>query len=130
MLKNPPTTAEIAAFRALNKDFDMRLVDWVLNMLESGHDTEALRILSGETTPFNQFEIQALVDQALQNLGIAPISNIDDAAKMLVSVRVQETFDYNTSIEATLSELYQLYIELNHHPDIQDFYLLHFASED
>jgi hypothetical protein len=130
MFKNPPTTAEIAAFRALNKDFDMRLVDWALNMLGSGHDTEALRILSGETTPFNQFEIQTLVDQALQEFGIAPIPSISDAVKTLASVRVQETFDGSTSIEVALSELSQLYIELNYYPVIQDFYLLGFASKD
>jgi hypothetical protein len=130
MFKNPPTTAEIAAFRALNKDFDMRLVDWAFKMLESGHDTEALRILSGETTPFNQFEIQTLVDQALQELGITPIPHRDAAAKTLASIRVQEALDGKSSTEATLSELSRLYVELNHHPDIQNFYLLHFASKD
>ncbi|MFZ4464691.1 MAG: hypothetical protein ACOYN5_12650 [Bacteroidales bacterium] len=51
------TTAEILAFKALNRNIDKTWVDWAVDMLIAGYDTENLTILAGESEPFNQFQM-------------------------------------------------------------------------
>jgi hypothetical protein len=66
----PPSTKEILAYRTPNRVVDERWVDWAVSMLEQGYDTPHLRVLAGESPPFNQFEMVALADRAFEELGL------------------------------------------------------------
>jgi len=54
-MKSVKSTTEILAFKALNRDINKTWVDWAVEMLMAGFDTENLTILAGEFEPFNQF---------------------------------------------------------------------------
>jgi hypothetical protein len=67
-MKPVKSTAEILAFKALNRDVDKTWVDWAVDMLIAGFDTEHLTILAGESEPFNQFQMQELAEKVLVEL--------------------------------------------------------------
>ncbi len=62
------STAEILAFKVLNRNIDKIWVDWAVDMLMAGFDTENLVILAGEGEPFNQFYLQDLTTKILDEL--------------------------------------------------------------
>lgn len=47
-------TAEILTFKALNRDIDKNWVEWEVDILMAGFDTEHLTILTVESEPFNR----------------------------------------------------------------------------
>ena len=63
-------TPEILYFKVTNKHLDDVWVQWAIDMLEAGFDTEHLRILAGETKPFNYWYLQPLTDRVFSELGI------------------------------------------------------------
>ena len=67
-MKPVKTTAEILAFKALNRDVDKTWVNWTVDLLIAGFNTEHLTILAGESEPFNQFQRQELADKVLAEL--------------------------------------------------------------
>ncbi len=67
-MKPVKATAEILAFKALNRDIDKAWVDWAVDMLMAGFDTENLAILAGEFEPYNQFQLQNLTTKVLDEL--------------------------------------------------------------
>jgi len=67
-MKPVKTTAEILAFKALNRDVDKTWVDWAVELLMAGYNTEHLTILAGESEPFNQFQMQELANKVLEEL--------------------------------------------------------------
>jgi len=67
-MKPVKSTAEILAFKALNRDINKTWTDWAVEMLMAGYDTEHLTILAGESEPFNQFEMQELAEKVLTEL--------------------------------------------------------------
>jgi hypothetical protein len=69
MKRGVPSTKEILAWRVLNRSVNESWIDWAVSMLQAGHDTLHLAILAGATEPFNQFEMIAIVDKALAELG-------------------------------------------------------------
>ena len=62
------STAEILAYKALNRDIGRSWVDWAIEMLFAGFETEHLIILAGETEPYNQFKLQELTNKVLSEL--------------------------------------------------------------
>ena len=61
------STSEILAFKVLNQNTSIVWVDWALDMMTVGFDTEHLAILAGENEPFNQFQMQDLTNKFLTN---------------------------------------------------------------
>ena len=59
-MKPVKSTTEILALKALNRDIDKFWVNWAVDMLLAGFDTENLIILAGESEPFNQFQLELL----------------------------------------------------------------------
>jgi uncharacterized membrane protein YqjE len=54
----------------LNRDIDEEWIDWAIEMIENGYDTEHLIILAGITKPYNQFQLQELTDRVLWELDL------------------------------------------------------------
>ena len=130
MQSNIPTTAEILAIRKLGRSVDSRWAEWAISMLENGCNAPSLRILAGETALFNKFEMEELVDRTLDELGLTQHQSHVEAARAYTSVLVQQLLDGRASIDAVLSELTHLCIELGRLQDIYEFYLLHYARKD
>jgi len=130
MQANAPSSTELLALRKLKRSVDARWVDWAVSMLVEGRDTPSLRILAGESGPFNQFEMAALVDRTFEELGLRPFESPAEAAVAYASAKAQQLLDGITPADVVLREIAQLCIELDYLKDIYDFYLLRFARED
>lgn len=123
------STQEIVAMRALNRTFDEKWTDWAVLMLEQGHDTPHLRILAGWDPPFNQFEMTAVVDQTLAELGL-DWSNQQTAVTEFAVVLLEEMLSGERSTQSVLQILTDICIELDYAGFLYDFYLLYFAQDD
>jgi hypothetical protein len=123
------STAEILAFKVLNRNTNIAWVDWALDMMTAGFDTEHLRILAGEREPFNQFQMQDLTNKVLNELNL----DYADKNKILnnyVCYFIDKALSDETQTLKVLNSLKDLCIELDYKRFLYDFYLLYFAKQD
>ena len=123
------STAEILAFKVLNRDIDESWITWAIDMLTAGFETEHLIILAGETKPYNQFHLQALTTKVLQELHL-DYADMDKTIKNYVCFLIEKIFERECDRLEVLSMLKDLCVELDHKHYLYDFYLLYFAKED
>ncbi len=128
-MKPVKTTAEILAFKALNRDIDKAWVDWAVDMLMAGYDTEHLIILAGESEPFNQFQMQELADKVLTELQL-DYSDKDHAIKKYACYLIDKSLDGELDNFKVLDILKDICIELDYEKYLYDFYSLYFAKDD
>jgi len=69
-MKPIKSTIEILAFKSLGRPIDKLWVDWAVEMLLAGFETENLITLAGEFPPYDQFELQILTEKILKELDI------------------------------------------------------------
>lgn len=125
-----PSTKEILAWRVLNRPIDQTWIDWAVSMLQTGHDSLHLAILAGEMEPFNQFEMVALVDKTLAELGY-DWSDKETVFKDYVADLLQRMLAQQITSEDALTGLMELFIARGCSPDdLYEFYLLYFAQDD
>lgn len=123
-------TEEVVALRGLGRSIDERWVGWAVDMLVAGHDTPSLRLLAGATAPFNQFEMAALVDRTLEELGVPGYRSREDAGIALAVVRARQVLDGTAPVAGALAELSRLCVEPDYASGLYGFYLLHYARDD
>ena len=121
--------AEILVVKALNRDINKIWVDWAVDMLMAGYDTEHLAILAGESEPFNQFEMQELTDKVLAELQL-DYSDKDLTIKNYVCYLIDKSLDGELDNFKVLDILKDICIELDYEIYLYDFYSLYFAKED
>lgn len=124
-----PSTYEILALKALNRDIDKTWTDWAIDMLRNRHDTENLTILAGESPPYNQFELQKLTDKVLTELNL-DYSDKDQTIKNYVSYLLDRVLKNQLDNLPVLHKLKDIYIELDMENYLLQFYLLYFAKVD
>ncbi|HRD39741.1 MAG TPA: hypothetical protein PLC65_14025, partial [Bacteroidia bacterium] len=124
-----PSTYEILALKALNHDIDKTWTDWAIEMLRQGHDTESLTILAGESSPYNQFELQQLTNKVLTELKL-DYSDKDLVIKSYVSYLLDRVLKNELDSLPVLEILKDICIELNMEKYLYQFYLLYFAKDD
>ena len=128
-MKPVKSTAEILAYKTLNRDVDKNWIDWAVEMLMAGFDTEHLIILAGESEPFNQFQIQGLVDKTLSELQL----DYSDSNKVIANYAcylIDESFDGKMENFKVLGILKDIYIELDYEKYLSDFSSLYYAKDD
>jgi hypothetical protein len=128
-MKPVKTTSEILAFKALNRDIDKAWVDWAVDMLMAGYDTEHLTILAGESEPFNQFQMQELADKVLAELQL-DYSDKDQTIKNYACYLIDKSLDGELDNFKVLGILKDICIELDYEKYLYDFYSLYFAKDD
>ena len=62
------STYKILKGKAFNEDIDETWIDWAIEMMEAGYESDNLYMLAGETKPFRQFELQELTRKILEDL--------------------------------------------------------------
>lgn len=122
------TTAHILAER-LTELCGRHCVDWAITMLEEGKDGDNLRMLAGMLPPFNHFEIAALRDRALRELGISELDP-GAAVRTFAAERLRLALAGDFNLMEALREIKDLCVSNNYQKDIFDFYLLYFAYVD
>jgi hypothetical protein len=128
-MKPVKSTAEILAFKVLNRDVDKTWVDWAVDMLMAGFDTEYLTILAGESEPFNQFQMQELVEKVLAELQL-DYSDNEQTLKNYACYLIDKSLDGELDNFKVLDILKDICIELDYDKYFYDFYLLYNAKDD
>ncbi len=128
-MKPVNTTAEILAFKALNRDIDETWIDWAVDMLIAGYDTDHLIILAGESEPFNQFQMQELVSKVLAELKLE-YSDKDQVIKNYACYLIDKSLEGELENFKVLDILKDICIELDYEKYLYDFYSLYFAKDD
>jgi hypothetical protein len=129
MTRRIPSTKEILAWRVLNRSINESWVDWAVSMLQAGHDTLHLAILAGETEPFNQFAIVAIVDKALAELG-CDWSDKETVIRDHVAELLHQVLAHQIASRNALRVLADMCLELDYPSYLLDFYYLYFAQDD
>ena len=122
-------TYEILACKVLNRSVDKHWVDWAVEMIEAGFDSENLIILAGENPPYNQFELKELTDKVLNDLYL-DYSDRDRTIKNYVCHIVDKALSGQTDTFKVLEIIKDLCIEIGYERYLMDFYLLYFTKTD
>ena len=123
------STAEILAFKVLNRDIDKIWVDWAVDMLAAGFDTDNLRILAGETEPINQFYAQDLAEKILLELNLN-YSEKEQVIKNYALFLIEKSLNKNINNLKPLEVLKDICAELDYADYLYDFYLLYHAKDE
>lgn len=123
------STAEILAYKALNRNVDEKWIQWAVDMLVAGFETDNLIILAGEYAPFNQFELIELTDKVFNELQL-DYSDRDKTIDKYVYFLIDESLNERILPFKVVSILYKICLELECIDYLYDFYLLYCAKED
>lgn len=123
------STAEILAFKVLNRNVNNVWINWAIEMLIAGYNSESLLFLAGENEKTNQFELQNLANKTLEELGL-DFSDKENIIKSYVCYLVDEAILEKKSYLSVLKILKDLCIELAYESYLYDFYSLYYAHED
>ncbi len=123
------STYKILKAKAFNENIDETWVDWALEMMEAGYQSDNLYMLAGETKPFNQFELHELTKKVLEDLGF-DYSDKDAVLKNYVYYLIANSVDHPETYYKTLRELKNICQDLDLDTAYMDFYLLYYAKDD
>ncbi|QQS37377.1 MAG: hypothetical protein IPM56_05320 [Ignavibacteriales bacterium] len=123
------STYRILYKKAFNEDIDESWIDWAVEMMLAGYESDSLYILAGISKPYNQFELQELTHKVLSELNLEYKDKhltIRNYAYYIISNTVAKPENYL----ATLKELKDICLGLDYDQEYMNFYLLYFAKED
>ncbi|WP_455586388.1 hypothetical protein [Bacteroides sp.] len=126
-----PSTAEVLLYKLENSNINLQWINWAIDMLNAGYETENLIILAGEDIHCNPFEFATLTDKIIEELHLNEIdfnSIIINYSVLLAKQVVQSPSKVN--ITTTLKKLEQRCINNEYPPLLYDFYLLSNAIEE
>jgi len=123
------STAEILAYKILNRLTDNKWLEWAYQMLLAGFETESLLILAGMSRPLEYFEMRNLTDKVLQELQI-DYSAEDSVIENYASYLAQQSLSGEIKPFYVLDKLKDIHTELDYYSPLSDFYSLYFAWVD
>jgi hypothetical protein len=123
------STYKVLADRAMSHDSGEDWVDWAIEMVGNGYESEHLYILAGLTSPYNIFEVDEIASKALKELGIErPAEN--DAINGYAYFLMSETLSSRQYYGEVLRILKDICIARDYYDPLYKFYLLFFAYDD
>jgi hypothetical protein len=128
-MKPIESTAEILGLKALNRNVDEKWIIWAVDMLVAGFENENLIILAGEGKPFNQFQLQGLVEKVIDELHL-DYSDQEQTIKNYASYLIGKALNKQIDAYVVLNILKDICIELDYVGYLYDFFSLYFAKED
>jgi hypothetical protein len=129
MKKPVLSTYKILLNKAFNEDIDESWIDWAIEMIEAGFESDSLYTLAGMTRPYNQFELQELTSKVIRDLQLN-YDNNDTVIRNYVYFIITTSINNPESYLLTLREIKDICIGLNMSREYMDFYLLFFAKDD
>ncbi|MFL5742931.1 MAG: hypothetical protein ACJ75B_22115 [Flavisolibacter sp.] len=123
------STYRILKAKTFNEDVDESWIDWAIEMMEAGYESDNLYMLAGVTKPYNQFELQELTSRVLKDLQL-DYSNKEVVLNNYVYFLLSNSIDYPQTYIKTLRELRDIYYQLGMDSRLTVFYLLYFAKSD
>ena len=104
-------------------------IDWAYEMLLAGFETDNLLILAGMGQEREYFEMRTLTAKVLAELKL-DYSNTDKVIIDYVIYLSKQATNGEMPPFEVLSEVTDIYIEMDYYEPLQQFYLLYFARED
>ncbi len=123
------STYEILAYKALNRSVDKSWVEWAYQMLLAGFDNENLVILSGETAPYNQFELKELTSKIFDELHLDYLDT-EKIIKSYASYLIDKATSGEMPTIKVLKILETICVELDYEKYLYHFYSLYYAKTD
>ena len=108
-MKSIENTAEVLAYKVLNRLTDKVWIDWAFKMLLSDIETESLLIMAGLQEPLNYFQMRSLTDKVFNELGL----DYWDEEKIITSYAsylISECLDSRIDAPTVLYRLNDIYI--------------------
>lgn len=130
MTSTPPSTTEITANYVLHERLDQDVVDWAVQMLLDGFDSDSLRILAGESEPFSYYELRPLFERCLRELKIPLPKDQQDALVHLIPLKLKSYLRGEADYRECIRELKQYYDYTEVTSGMQTLYLLNWAASD
>jgi hypothetical protein len=121
------STSAILAYKALARNVDKFWVDWAVEMLMNGFDSEYLIILAGISAPYDQFELQPLAEKVFDELGL-DYSDKQLTIKNYVAYLCETGLEENLNRDSTLKILRE-FRDLDY-DYLQYFYCLYYGVAD
>jgi len=128
-MKPIASTAEVLAFRVLNRFTSEVWINWAYDMLVIGFETEHLLILAGIEEPLDYFEMRKITNKVFCELNLDYADN-DKVIAEYASYLANEGLTGKMEPVIVLDKLKDIYIELEYYRPLQHFYMLYFAKED
>ena len=123
------STYSILKAKAFNENIDESWIDWAIEMIDAGYESESLYMLAGETKPYNQFELQELTNKVFQDLRF-DYSDKDTVIWNYVYYLISNSIEHPGTYYKTLRELREICLQFNYDSRYMDFYLLYFTKDD
>ena len=123
------TTARILADKAIQMACGEECVDWAMQLLESGHDTDYVARLAGMLPPHNHFEIADMRDRVLQELGQLDVPPSEAIRQYAVDI-LKSALNGESELLDAIARVKNVCGDYGCEPDVYDFYLLYFAHCD
>ncbi|MDD4971273.1 MAG: hypothetical protein PHT07_17730 [Paludibacter sp.] len=123
------STYRILKEKACNADIDESWAEWAIEMMEVGYEADSLYQLAGISKPFNQFELQDLTKEVLEDLQL-DYSDKRKTTKNYVYYLINSNINKPDNYNEVLKELRDIYYEFNMDREFQDLVLLYWAKDD
>jgi len=123
------STYRILKEKACNADINESWAEWAIEMMQVGYEAISLYQLAGISKPFNQFELQDLTKEVLDDLQL-DYSDKRKTTKNYVYYLIYSNINKPDNYFEVLKELTDIYYELDMDREFQNFALLYWAKED
>ena len=123
------STYRILMKKALDDFIDESWVDWAIEMMRAGFESDNLYMLAGILRPYDQIELQQLTDNVLKDLELNFTDKETTISNYACFIIKNSIASPDTYLQ-TLQELSDIYLNLDMASRYQDFYLLHWAKDD
>lgn len=124
------STYEVIALKTLRRSFDHRWIDWAVNMLIAGFETEHLIELAGESPPLDRYEIWDLTNKVFNELGLS-YDHEEKAISNYVYFLGEKVIQGKREILPSLQAIKEIYEDpVRSYANLSDFYALYFAKKD
>ena len=128
-MKPVKSTPEILVWKHFNLAVDKKWVDWAIEMLIKGYDTEHLIELAGILKPYNQHELRHLTDKVFEELNLDYL-NQDKVLTDYITFLGKQVLKGERDLLETLEILKDIYVGNDLLDITSDFASLYWAKED
>lgn len=120
---------KILADKVLQQDNAEDWIDWALEMMEAGFESEHLFILAGLSPKLNRFEFDEIINKTLKELYLDKATN-EEIINGYIYYLVSEALNGKLSTAIVLDKLRSLCQDRNYDEELFAFYLLAYAQEE
>ncbi len=105
-----------------------KAVDWAIDLIRQGKETDNVLMLASFTRPIDRFEIRPYVTNVLNDFGLEELDS-KSAAIVEVHYHMNEILN-GRKVRNNLHSLYQLCLDNDYEPGLMNFYLIYHGWDE